>query len=122
MSPAKTLKVNTIDMVHKFMSFILKIQTYRKVKDGSVIFYNLENYVVNDSSDHSCAISKVSASNHPQGYQFNQTEDPFYLLGSLDTPADSDSLFTSETGDLDSKNLMEIYEKAYEKNPGHRKH
>ncbi|NRA15603.1 MAG: hypothetical protein HRU04_08915 [Oceanospirillaceae bacterium] len=97
-------------------------QTYRKVKDGSVIFYNLENYVVNDSSDHSCAISKVSASNHPQGYQFNQTEDPFYLLGSLDTPADSDSLFTSETGDLDSKNLMEIYEKAYEKNPGHRKH
>ena len=97
-------------------------QTYRKVKDGSVIFYNLENYVVNESSDHSCEISKVSAHNHPQDYQFNQTEDPFYLLGSLETPADSDAVFTAAVEDLDSNSLMDIYEKAYEMNPGHRKH
>ncbi|EPJ43385.1 MAG: hypothetical protein OFPI_43290 [Osedax symbiont Rs2] len=97
-------------------------QTYRKVKDGSVIFYNLENYVVNDASDHCCEISKVSAENHPQDYQFNQTEDPFYLLGSLDAPADSNALFTGDAEDLDSKSLMDIYEHAYEMNPGHRKH
>jgi len=97
-------------------------QTYRKVKDGSVIFYNLENYVVNDASDHSCEISKVSDKFHPQDYQFNQTEDPFYLLGSLDAPTDSNALFSPAADDLDSKSLMDIYEKAYEMNPGHRKH
>jgi len=97
-------------------------QTYRKVKDGSVIFYNLENYVVNDASDHSCEISKVSDKYHPQDYQFNQTEDPFYLLGSLDAPTDSNALFSPADDDLDSISLMDIYEKAYEMNPGHRKH